>query len=68
MPLSPRARAAWEKQQREALRTWTIRVMLPADAVNPGRYMARVLKALGRQYRIRCVAILENDPTVEVSS
>jgi hypothetical protein len=62
MPLSPRARAGLDRQRREAERLWTIWVRLPVDVLNPGRHMARVLKALLRRYRVRCVTIMENEP------
>jgi hypothetical protein len=68
MPLSPRARAELERQRREQERTWTIRVRLPADVLNPGRHMARVLKALLRRYRIRCIAICDNAPDERAST
>jgi hypothetical protein len=68
MPLSRRAREELERQRREAERLWTVRIRLPADTVNPGRTMARVLKALGRRYRVRCVAIMENHPAQRVET
>jgi hypothetical protein len=49
-----------EKRRREQELTWTVQVKLPADVVNPGRFMARVLKGLLRRYRVRCVALMDN--------
>lgn len=56
------------ERKRTELQTWTIQVKLPPDVVNPGRYMARVLKALLRQYRVRCIALKDGLPSERVES
>jgi hypothetical protein len=38
---------------------WVLRIRLPSDLPNPGRYMAMVNKYLLRTWRCRCVAIGE---------
>jgi hypothetical protein len=41
---------------------WLLRVELPTDVPNPGRFMARVLKHLLRAWGVRATAILEAPP------
>lgn len=53
---------------RHADDVWLFRVKLPAGLPNPGRYMASVLKALGRRFGVKCVAVLDPDTTPTFAS
>jgi hypothetical protein len=42
--------------------TWLLKVQLPANVQNSGRYMARLLKHLLRAWGVKCVALLDTPP------
>jgi hypothetical protein len=50
---------------RPAREVWLFRVELPAGILNPGRFVARVLKHLLRAWGIRCTAVLDPAPDKE---
>jgi hypothetical protein len=39
---------------------WVFRVELPAGVEHGGRFMARLLKHLGRRWGVRCIALAES--------
>ena len=49
----------YKREEMVKRETWFLKVELPRDVANGGRYMARLLKHLLRTWGVKCVALLD---------